>query len=138
MQKTRCLLIIVMLAVILAVASCSGQGNKSTKAEMDIRGIRMALLAYAMHDGNYPTTEQGLQALVKEPALPPKPASWDGPYLAPEGLVDPWGSKYVYRSPSVEDPALHKYDLYSYGPDRKKSNGDDITIRDIERLLKQQ
>ena len=139
MRESRGLLIIVILAAILAVASCSEQENKIVKAEMDVRSIRMALLTYAMHDGSYPTTEQGLQALIAEPTLPPKPANWTGPYLVDSDyLVDPWDNKYVYCSPSVEDPELHKYDLYSYGPDRKKSNGDNITIRDIEKLLKQQ
>ena len=138
MRESRGLLIIVILGAILAVASCSEQKNKIIKAEMDIRNIRMALLRYAMHDGNYPTTEQGLQALIVEPTLPPKPANWTGPYLDPDYLVDPWGNEYVYRLPSVEGPELYKYDLYSYGPDRKKNNGDNITIRDIEELLKQQ
>ena len=137
MRKSRGLLIIVMLAALLAVASCSDQKNKIVKAERDIRAIRMAVLKYAMHDGSYPTTEQGLQALIAKPTLPPRPTSWTGPYLDPKYLVDPWDNEYVYRSPSVENPDLHKYDLYSYGPDRKKSDGDDITIRDIEKLLKQ-
>ena len=138
MRQSRGLLIIVILAALLAVASCSQQENKIVKAEMEIRAIRMALLRYAMHDGSYPTTEQGLQALIAIPTFPPKPTSWTGPYLDPDYLVDPWDNQYIYRSPSIEDPDLHKYDLYSYGPDGKKSKGDNITIRDIEKLLKQQ
>ena len=58
--------------------------------------------------------------------------------LLSDDLMDPWGVKYVYRSPSVEDPERHKYDLYSYGPDRKAGGGDDIPIRDIEKLFEQQ
>ncbi len=104
---------------------------------MDIRTIRMALIKYAIHDGNYPTTKQGLQALIVEPTLPPKPATWDGPHIDPDFLVDPWGSKYVYRSPSTEDPKLHRYDLYSYGPNSEEGDDDDISIRDIEKLMKQ-
>ena len=105
---------------------------------MDIRSIRMALLRYAMNDGKYPTTEQGLQALVEKTILPPEPAKWDGPYLNPEYLIDPWGNKYVYHSPSVENPTLYKFDLFSYGPNGKEGDKDDITIRDIEKIIKQQ
>jgi general secretion pathway protein G len=106
-----------------------------TEAEMDIRNVRMALLRYAMQDGKYPTTEQGLQALLTKPTLPPEPAVWEGPYIDPEFLVDPWNNKYIYRSPSTEDPERHKYDLCSYGPDGKEGGEDDITVRDIEKKL---
>ena len=126
---------LLLLAVFLA--ACSGQKQKIAKAQMGIRGIRMALIRYAMHDGVYPTTEQGLQALIEKPTLPPEPKRWDGPYLNPENLIDPWDSKYVYRSPSTEDPKQYKYDLYSYGPNRRDGGDDDISIRSVEEMIEQ-
>lgn len=119
----------------ILLAACSGQNKDITKAEMDIRTIRMALIGYAMHDGIYPTTEQDLKSLIEKPNLPPIPTAWEGPYLEPERLVDPWGNKYIYHSPSTENPKKYKYDLYSHGPDKKVGGKDDITIRDIEKLL---
>jgi general secretion pathway protein G len=137
MREWRRILIVVILVGIFGFVSCSGQKKKIAKAEMDIRNIRMALIGYAMHDGKYPTTEQGLQALIAKPTLPPEPTAWNGPYLDPDDLVDPWDNRYVYRSPSIEDPERYRYDLYSYGSDRKEGGGDDITVRDIEKLLEQ-
>ena len=138
-RKQLCILFlsifVLFLSIIFLLSACSGKKTEIAKAEMDIRAIRMALLRYAMQDGTYPTTEQGLQALVTKPTLPPEPAVWEGPYIDPEFLVDPWNNKYIYRSPSTEDPEHHKYDLFSYGPDGKKGGGDDITVRDIEKKL---
>jgi len=138
MKKCYCVLIILILIATMASMSCSGKKRQIIKAEMDVRSIRMALLRYAMHDGQYPTTEQGLQALVEEPILPPKPAKWEGPYLNPEYLIDPWRNKYTYRSPSTDDPVLYKFDLFSYGPNRKAGDKDDINVRDIEKMIEQQ
>jgi general secretion pathway protein G len=138
MRKCYCVLIILVLVAAIAFISCSGKKKQIIKAEMDIRSIRMALLRYAMHDGKYPTTEQGLKALVEKPVLPPEVSKWEGPYLNPEYLIDPWGNKYVYRSPSTENPALYKFDLFSYGPNGKKDGKDDINVRAIEKIIEQQ
>lgn len=90
--------------------------------------IRLGLSNYAKYDGKYPTTEQGLKALVTKPTSAPEPADWNGPYLNAADLKDPWGNKYVYRFPSIEDPDRLRYDLFSYGPDGVKGS-DDISGR---------
>ena len=115
--------VLVLLGTAL-LSSCSSHKRNIDKARVDMTGIRIALAGYAQYDGRYPTTEQGLKALVTKPILPPEPQGWGGPYLKAEALIDPWGNKYIYRSPSTSDPERYKYDLYSYGPDGKESDDD--------------
>ena len=116
------------LAAAALLWSCSSQKTNISKAEVDLIGIRISLARYAMHDGRHPTTEQGLRALVTKPALPPKPAKWEGPYLALPDLQDPWGNEYVYISPGTHDPENYPYDLYSCGPNGRAGGDDDVTI----------
>jgi general secretion pathway protein G len=78
-----------------------------------------------MHNGNYPTTEQGLQALIAAPTTAPVPNNWKGPYLDPAVIrKDPWGHDYIYRYPGAKNP--NGYDLYSVGPNGTDGDEDDI------------
>lgn len=91
---------------------------RRTQAEMQVKGISQALELYKLDNRKYPTTSQGLKALVEKPS---GAKNWkDGGYMQkmPE---DPWGNKYVYLSPGVKG----KYDLMSYGADGKKGGTDD-------------
>ena len=92
-----------------------------TKA--DIKGnLSLALRLYAVdNNGSYPTTGQGLDALMTKPTSPPTPDNWKGPYIEQEPL-DPWKRPYVYRYPGAHPP--RDYDLLSLGPDGKESNDD--------------
>ena len=69
-----------------------------------------ALDHYRLDTGHYPTSEQGLAALMDKPANENK---WNGPYLQKAPPVDPWGNSYLYRSPGEHG----EYDLMSYGKD---------------------
>ena len=91
------------------------------RAESDIEAIEMQLRTYEMLNYKLPTTEQGLAALVKEPTIEPKPRRWR--CLMRSMLTDPWGSDYVYQTPSKDGSKA--FALYSLGPDKKES-GDDI------------
>lgn len=71
-----------------------------------------ALDHYRLDTGHYPSTEDGLAALVTRPANDPR---WDGPYLKKNLPLDPWGNPYVFRSPGEHG----EYDLISYGKDGK-------------------
>lgn len=84
-------------------------------AKSDISAIASALKLYRLDNGSYPTTEQGLQALVKKPSTGDIPPNWkQGGYL--ERLPkDPWGTDYQYLSPGV----YGEIDIFSYGADRK-------------------
>ena len=95
--------------------------TKSTRIQIDNFG--KALDLYFIDAGRYPSTAEGLEALVHKPAAS---VSWNGPYLKGEKVPsDPWGNRYNYRSPGEHG----KYDLYSYGADgRDGGMGNDADI----------
>jgi len=82
---------------------------KATRAQLD--AFDKALATYRLDVGHYPTTDQGLKALVERPG---DEAKWSGPYLAKALPLDPWGHAYVYRVPG---DAGHDFELLSYGKD---------------------
>ena len=84
-----------------------------TKAKTDIKGIEQALGMFKLDNGFFPTTEQGLAALVEQPTVGRIPTKFQvGGYLK-KVPVDPWGNPYVYLSPGIHD----SYDIISYGAD---------------------
>lgn len=91
----------------------SGAKRETARAQLELFGI--ALDNYRLDNGVYPTTEQGLAALNSQPAAPPAPAHWRGPYLRKRVPDDPWGRPYLYTSPGTHDP--RGYDLVSHGRD---------------------
>lgn len=101
-----------------------GKSERGT-AKAQIEGLAKALDAYRLDTGHYPSTEQGLGALVERPADESK---WSGPYLQKAVPPDPWGRAYVYRSPS---PA-GDFDLLSLGKDAQaggEGDGADVSYR---------
>jgi len=88
---------------------------KVTKARVQIENLSSALKMYKIDNGRYPTTEQGLDALVNEPQGGDAPKKWKkGGYLSKKQLPqDPWDNDYIYVSPGVHDD----FDLTSYGED---------------------
>ena len=93
-------------------------------ARADIKGnLSLALRLYEMDNGRYPTTDQGLEALLSKPTSPPVPENWKGPYIEQDPL-DPWKHRYAYRYPGNHPP--RDYDLSSLGQDGVESK-DDVT-----------
>jgi general secretion pathway protein G len=85
--------------------------------------MRTPLVTYRIDMGGYPTTAEGLQALVTPPAN--RADRWRGPYTADGKLpLDPWGEPYQYRYPGVKNKG--EYDLFSKGIDRLPDTEDDI------------
>src|SRR5215472_11480955 len=85
---------------------------KEKIAQQSVERLATVLDMYKLDIGGYPTTDQGLQALLTQPQ---GIAHWSGPYLKGDKLPeDPWGHPFVYRSPS--ERTGHEYDLYSLGP----------------------
>ena len=107
------LAILGLLIGLVAPAALRQLGSAKEKiAHQSIERLAGVLDIYKLDVGIYPTTEQGLQALITRPA---GVARWNGPYLKGEKtLEDPWGRPFVYRSPS-QRPG-HEYDLLSLGP----------------------
>ena len=100
---------------------------KQTKARVQIENFSSALKMYKLDNGQFPTTEQGLEALVTQPQSGDVPKKWKkGGYLAKKQIPkDPWGNDYVYLCPGVHDD----FDITSYGAD-KVPGGEDFN-RDI-------
>jgi general secretion pathway protein G len=111
-------LIIGLLSTIVGVA-IFGQVDKArvTTAKTQIKRLEGALETYRMDNARYPTTEQGLDALIHEPSGDPAPRNFQpGGYLQGGELpTDPWGEPYQYRAPGEHNP--HTFDLWSLGAD---------------------
>ncbi|WP_425430007.1 type II secretion system major pseudopilin GspG [Desulfamplus magnetovallimortis] len=113
------MVVVVILGVLasLIVPRLMGRTDdaKIVKAKVDISAIETALKLYRLDNGRYPTTEQGLSALVEEPSTEPLPVKWPQNGYLDRGQVpkDPWGMEYLYLSPGVH----REYDIISYGAD---------------------
>jgi general secretion pathway protein G len=119
------LLVLVILAVLAAVVvpkfTKRSEQARTTAATTDISNLGTALDAFEIDTGRYPTSDEGLRALIEAPA---NAKDWKGPYLKRAVANDPWGNLYVYRAPGQNNAS--GYDLYSFGPDGQEGGGDDI------------
>jgi general secretion pathway protein G len=113
------MVVVVILAVLgaLVVPKILENVDKArvTRAASDIRAIETALDLYRLDNFKYPTTEQGLQALVRQPVDPTITNYRAGGYLG-SLPKDPWGNTYMYNSPGTDG---RDYDIISYGRDGK-------------------
>ena len=96
---------------------------KSETAKLQIEELGAGLDLFHLEVGRYPTTAEGLQALVEQPT---GISGWNGPYLKKKNVPDdPWGNPYHYRSPGEQNV----YDLYSYGSDNMEGGeGNDADV----------
>jgi general secretion pathway protein G len=96
---------------------------KSDTAKLQIEELGAGLDLFHLEVGRYPTTEEGLKALVEQPA---GITTWNGPYLKKKRIpLDPWGNDYRYQYPGEQGV----YDLYSYGNDNAEGGeGNDADI----------
>ena len=119
------LLVLVILATLAAIVvpkfTRRTEQAKLTAAATEISYIELALDTFEVDCGRYPTTEEGLKALVEQPS---NADGWHDPYIKRGVPSDPWGNAYVYRCPGQHNPS--GYDLYSFGPDGQDGGGDDI------------
>lgn len=105
------MVIIGLLAGYVAPRYFSQVGKSEIKvAQAQIASLEKALAQYRLDTGRFPTSEEGLVALMTRPA---NAARWEGPYLAKAVPLDPWGRPYAYRSPGERSDI----DLYSFGKD---------------------
>lgn len=109
------MVVVVILAVLagLVVPNLMDRPDEAriVKAKQDISAISSALKLYKLDNFNYPTTDQGLEALVKQPTDEPVPKNWKN--LLDNVPVDPWGNPYLYLSPGEHGD----FDLFTYGAD---------------------
>jgi len=134
LKKSLCGFTLIELMVVIAILTLLAgivmpgvigrlRQAKPQKAAIDINQIGLALDMYAADNGEYPTSEQGLSALIRKPTSPPEPMNWNGPYVKPTNFLDPWGRQYTYVSPSTHEG--YDYDLYSYGSDGQEGGEDE-------------
>src|SRR5690554_667127 len=127
------MVVIVIIGLLVGIVAPNVIGRadeaRQQKVQADFKAIQTALKMYRIDNFMYPTTEQGLDALVNRPTLAPVPRNWkSGGYL--ESLqTDPWGNPYLYMSPGES----RDYDIYSLGADGivgGEGNNADISIWD--------
>jgi general secretion pathway protein G len=101
------------------------------RAQVDIRTIESALKLYKVDNGAYPTTEQGLSALISKPDQDPVPRGWrEGGYLEGNAVKDPWGNPFEYLSPGSDG---RDYEIISYGYDGKQGGtGRDADVSNLD------
>lgn len=116
------MLVLVILAVLAAVVvpkfSNRSEQARETAAKTDVSVIEGALDQFEVDNGRYPDNNEGLRALVEQPA---GLQNWHGPYVKRLNN-DPWGNAYIYRYPGTHNP--NSYDLYSLGKDGREGNDD--------------
>ncbi|HUV04720.1 MAG TPA: type II secretion system major pseudopilin GspG [Armatimonadota bacterium] len=121
------MVILVMLAgVVTMVVVKRVEEAKHAKAVADIESLSNALDQFYLHNGRYPTTGEGLNALRVKPESEDL-RNWNGPYVKKAVPPDPWDSAYVYVCPGDQNP--DSYDLYTLGRDgREGGSGSDADI----------
>lgn len=125
------LVVIAIIATLAAVVAPSIFRNvsdaKVSAAKSQIEIFALALNSYRLDNDQYPTTEQGLQALRTLPSVGDAPSNWKGPYVSRDIPLDPWGRPYVYLAPGHANPIT--FDVYSLGRDGKiGGEGEDADI----------
>lgn len=129
------MIVIFIIGMIAALVIPNVGGSKSTaelkKAAIDIQNLENALQMYKLNANRFPTTEQGLEALVSIPTIEPIPRNY------PEGGIinrlpqDPWGADYILLSPGEIKPV----EIYSLGPDGIDGTEDDIGSWNVNEYL---
>jgi general secretion pathway protein G len=129
------LVVLVILGILAGLIAPRIMGKpeeaRRTKAALQIRSIESALKMYKLDNGVYPSTEQGLEALVKKPETGIVPKKWrDGGYLESVKVpLDPWGNPFVYVCPGE----YGDFDISSYARDGEKGGeGDSADINSWE------
>ena len=117
------LLVLVILAVLAAVVvpkfTSRGKQAREAAAKTDIANLETAIDAFQVDTGRFPSSDEGLKALVE---MPGNVKNWHGPYIKRGVPNDPWSQPYVYRFPGTKN--ANSYDLFSMGEDQREGNDD--------------
>ena len=129
------MVVMVILGLLVAIVAPNLMGRSDqarvTVAKTQMKQVSNALDLYKLDNNRYPTTEQGLRALVEKPTGSPEPRNWNPDGYMPSVPNDPWDNPYDYSSPGMSGP----YDLISYGADGREGgeNDDaDLNVWEIE------
>lgn len=122
--------LLVVLTILGLLAALAGPplmdllgGAKTKAARLQIEGLEIVLDLYKLDVGGYPSTQQGMAALLDQPD---GVKAWNGPYLKkPDGLLDPWKQPFAYRFPGEHG----SYDIFTLGADRREGgSGEDQDV----------
>ncbi|MEC8325553.1 MAG: type II secretion system major pseudopilin GspG [Pseudomonadota bacterium] len=126
------MVVLVIIGMIMAIVAPNIMGQqeeaKIDKARIDISALEDAMNMYKLRNNRYPTTEQGLEALVEETTIDPLPKRFPEGGFIEKLPVDPWESPYQLVSPGE----FSKIDIFSMGPDGVAGTEDDIGNWDDE------
>jgi general secretion pathway protein G len=130
--------ILVVLAIIGLLAGLAIQNiirtqlnaEKAATRIMVNSSMKAALNQYRISVLDFPSTSDGLQALVQRPSAPGHASRWGGPYIEGSLPLDPWGQAYHYEYPGKHNK--EGFDLWSSGPDRQSGTEDDITNWEVK------
>jgi len=103
-----------------------GDAAKLRQVESDFKSFQSALAMYKLNAGTYPTSQQGLNALVEKPSSTPVPRRWV--QVMSKVPADPWDSPYIYRFPGKK--RANEFEMISKGPDGMESTADDLSSQD--------
>lgn len=119
-----------IIAMILggAIFAMKGIGDsaKLSQVDSDFKSLDTALMSYKLNAGNFPTSQQGLKALVEKPTTTPVPRRWS--QISKKVPLDPWKQEYLYRFPGKKNPT--EYEIVSKGPDGMENTADDLSSQD--------
>jgi general secretion pathway protein G len=127
---TSTLKIILLMTSAILTVGCNERESaenikKASTARQDMTSFSSALEAYKNIGGKYPSTSQGLEALLKRPQSSPRPRDWVQALDDEEALFDPWDTKYKYEYPGSKDPS--RPEIISAGPDKQFGSEDDMS-----------
>ena len=108
----------ILAAIIVPKIMSRPEQARIVKVKQDILAIQSALDLYKLDNGIYPTTDQGLQALVTKPTISPVPRNWKSEGYLQEVPMDPWSQQYQYMNDN------EKLRIYSFGPKGKEGNSE--------------
>lgn len=123
------MVVVVILAILAAIIvprilSRPDQARQ-VAAKQDIVAIENALELYRLDNGFYPSTDQGINALIQKPNSEPTPQNWNGPYIKGQLPKDPWGHAYRYKNPGDHGDI----DIFTYGANNQDGGtGTNATI----------
>ncbi len=130
------MVVLVIIAIMASIVAPQILGNQETaqlkKAAVDIQSLESAIERYKLQTNIFPTTEQGLDALVSEPQIDPIPRNYPAQGFIKRLPQDPWGNDYQLISPGE----VGLVDIFSYGPDGEPGTDDDIGTWNLNDYLK--
>lgn len=129
------MVVLLIIGIMASMIAPQILGNQETamlkKAAVDVRSLENAMEMYKLRNNSFPTTEQGLDALVSAPTIDPLPRNYPENGFIKSLPKDPWGNDYQLLSPGE----LGTIDIFSNGPDREPGTDDDIGNWNVNEYL---